>query len=122
MKNIKKLIIILMAILTFSTMTAFAEEFGNVGSITNQTIEDGSDWIIVNPGESGRGIIIQDENKNPVLTVDRYGAIYIKGKLFINDKEYTGSFKGAFTPINGFIYSLLAVSLLLHIVSFMRKK
>ena len=122
MKNIKKLIIILMAILSFSTMTAFAEEFGNVGSITNQTIEDGSDWIIVNPGESGRGIIIQDENKNPVLTVDRYGAIYIKGKLFINDKEYTSSFKGAFTPINGFIYSLLAVSLLLHIVSFMRKK
>ena len=122
MKNIKKLIIILMAILSFSTMTAFAEEFGNVGCITNQTIEDGSDWIIVNPGESGRGIIIQDENKNPVLTVDRYGAIYIKGKLFINDKEYTDSFKGAFTPINGFIYSLLAVSLLLHIVSFMRKK
>ena len=118
----KRLIFVLMAILCISTMTVYAEDFGNVGSIANQTIEDGSNWIVVNPGESGRGFIVQDENKNPVLTVDRYGAIYIKGKLFINDKEYSSSFKGAFTPINGFIYSLLAVSILLHVVSFMRKK
>jgi hypothetical protein len=125
MKNIRKLIIIVMTMLFISTITAFAADsvdFGNTGNITNQTLEDGSEWIVVNPGESGRGVIIQDENKNAVFTVDRYGAVYIKGKLFINDKEYTNSFKGAFTPINGFVYSLLAISLLLHVVSFMRRK
>ena len=125
MKNIKKILLVLIAMLFIGTMTVFGSsgvDLGVTGNITSQTIEDGTDWIVVNPGESGRGFIIQDENKNPVLTVDRYGAIYIKGKLFINDKEYGSSFKGAFTPINGFVYSLLAVSLLLHVVSFMRKK
>lgn len=125
MKNIIRLTIALTVMLFIGAITAFAADsvdFGTVGNITNQTIEDGTEWIVVNPGESGRGVIIQDENKNSVLTVDRYGAIYIKGKLFINDKEYAGSFKGAFTPINGFVYSLLAVSLLLHVVSFMRKR
>ncbi len=125
MRNIKNIIITLLVILCISSTTVFAAEnvdFGSVGNITNQTIEDGSEWIVVNPGENGRGIIIQDENKNAVLTVDRYGGVYINGKLFINNKEYSNSFKGAFTPINGFVYSLLAVSLLLHIVSFMRKK
>ena len=119
MKNIRKLIIIVMTMLFISTITAFAADSVDFG---NQTLEDGSEWIVVNPGESGRGVIIQDENKNAVFTVDRYGAVYIKGKLFINDKEYTNSFKGAFTPINGFVYSLLAISLLLHVVSFMRRK
>lgn len=125
MKNIRRLVVVLTAMLFIGTITAFAADsvdFGNVGNISNQKLEDGTEWIVVNPGESGRGVIIQDENKNAVFTVDRYGAVYIKGKLFINDKEYASSFKGAFTPINGFVYSLLAVSILLHIVSFMRKK
>lgn len=125
MKNIRRLVIVLAAMLFVGTITAFAADsvdFGNVGNISNQKLEDGTEWIVVNPGESGRGVIIQDENKNAVFTVDRYGAVYIKGKLFINDKEYTSSFKGAFTPINGFVYSLLAISLLLHVVSFMRRK
>lgn len=125
MKNIRILVIVLAAMLFVGTITAFAADsvdFGNVGNISNQKLEDGTEWIVVNPGESGRGVIIQDENKNAVFTVDRYGAVYIKGKLFINDKEYASSFKGAFTPINGFVYSLLAISLLLHVVSFMRRK
>ena len=125
MKNIRRLVIVLAAMLFVGTITAFAADsvdFGNVGNISNQKLEDGTEWIVVNPGESGRGVIIQDENKNAVFTVDRYGAVYIKGKLFINDKEYATSFKGAFTPINGFVYSLLAISLLLHVVSFMRRK
>ena len=125
MKNIRRLVIVLAAMLFVGTITAFAADsvdFGNVGNISNQKLEDGTEWIVVNPGESGRGVIIQDENKNAVFTVDRYGAVYIKGKLFINDKEYASSFKGAFTPINGFVYSLLAISLLLHVVSFMRRK
>ena len=125
MRDIKKVIIALLVMLCIGSITAFAADaadFGSVGNITSQKLEDGSEWIVVNPGESGRGIIIQDENNNLVFTVDRYGGVYINGKLFINNKEYTNSFKGAFTPINGFVYSLLAVSLLLHVVGFMRKK
>ena len=57
MRNIKNIIITLLVILCISSTTAFAAEnvdFGNVGNITSQTIEDGSEWIVVNPGENGR--------------------------------------------------------------------
>ena len=73
MRNIKNIIITLLVILCISSTTAFAAEnvdFGNVGNITSQTIEDGSEWIVVNPGENGRGIIVLKEGRVILLKKD----------------------------------------------------
>lgn len=105
---------------------AEAQDFGTAGnvSVQQQPNEKGGsdDWIVVNPGESGRGIIIQDENKNAVVTVDRYGSIYVKGKLYVNGEEYGGnSMKAAFTPVNGLLYAAVIFSLLLNLVRFTKR-
>lgn len=105
---------------------AEVQDFGTAGnvSVQQQPNENGGsdDWIVVNPGESGRGIIIQDENKNAVVTVDRYGSIYVKGKLYVNGEEYGGnSMKAAFTPVNGLLYVAVIFSLLLNLVRFTKR-
>lgn len=105
---------------------AEVQDFGTAGnvSVQQQPNENGGsdDWIVVNPGESGRGIIIQDENKNAVVTVDRYGSIYVKGKLYVNGEEYGGnSMKAAFTPVNGLLYAAVIFSLLLNLVRFTKR-
>ena len=105
---------------------AEVQDFGTAGnvSVQQQPNENGGsdDWIVVNPGESGRGIIIQDENKNAVVTVDRYGSIYVKGKLYVNGEESGGnSMKAAFTPVNGLLYVAVIFSLLLNLVRFTKR-
>lgn len=105
---------------------AEVQDFGTAGSVSVQQEpnENGGsdDWIVVSPGESGRGIIIQDENKNAVVTVDRYGSIYVKGKLYVNGEEYDGnSMKAAFTPVNGLLYAAVIFSLLLNLVRFTKR-
>ncbi|WP_314703942.1 hypothetical protein [Stomatobaculum longum] len=106
---------------------AEVQDFGTAGnvSVQQQPNENGenNDWIVVNPGESGRGIIIQDENQNAIVTVDRYGGVYIKGKLYVNGKEYgENSMEAAFTPINGFLYAMILFSFLLNLVRFTKKQ
>lgn len=105
---------------------AEVQDFGTAGnvSVQQQPNDNGGsdDWIVVSPGESGRGIIIQDENKNAVVTVDRYGSIYVKGKLYVNGEEYGGnSMKAAFTPVNGLLYVAVIFSLLLNLVRFTKR-
>lgn len=105
---------------------AEVQDFGTAGnvSVQQQPNDNGGsdDWIVVSPGESGRGIIIQDENKNATVIVDRYGSVYINGKLFVNGKEYGGnSMQAAFTPINGLLYAAVIFSLLLNLVRFTKK-
>ena len=105
---------------------AEVQDFGTAGnvSVQQQPNDNGGsdDWIVVNPGESGRGIIIQDENKNATVIVDRYGSVYINGKLFVNGKEYGGnSMQAAFTPINGLLYAAVIFSFLLNLVRFTKK-
>ena len=106
---------------------AEVQDFGTAGNVSVQQEPNdngGSDeWIVVSPGESGRGVIIQDENKNAVVTVDRYGGIYVNGKLFVNGEEYdSNSMKAAFTPVNGFLYAMVLFSLLLNLVRFTKKQ
>ena len=81
------------------------------------------DWIVVSPGESGRGVKIVDENGKAVVSVDRYGGVYVDGKLYVNGKEYKedDSMKAAFTPINGFLYAAVIFSLLLNLIRFSKK-
>ncbi|WP_308682909.1 hypothetical protein [Stomatobaculum longum] len=106
---------------------AEVQDFGTAGnvSVQQQPNDNGGsdDWIVVNPGESGRGVIIQDENKNAVVTVDRYGGIYVNGKLYVNGEEYgANSMRAAFTPVNGFLYAMVLFSLLLNLVRFTKKQ
>ena len=106
---------------------AEVQDFGTAGnvSVQQQPNDNGGsdDWIVVSPGESGRGVITQDENKNAVVTVDRYGGIYVNGKLFVNGEEYdSNSMKAAFTPVNGFLYAMVLFSLLLNLVRFTKKQ
>nr|WP_315433444.1 hypothetical protein [uncultured Stomatobaculum sp.] len=125
----KKTIAMAFLLATLAATPVYAAEvqdFGTAGnvSVQQQPNENGGsdDWIVVNPGESGRGIIIQDENKNAVVTVDRYGSIYVKGKLYVNGEEYGGnSMKAAFTPVNGLLYVAVIFSLLLNLVRFTKR-
>lgn len=106
---------------------AEVQDFGTAGnvSVQQQPNDNGGsdDWIVVNPGESGRGIKIVDENGKAVVSVDRYGGVYVDGKLYVNGKEYKedGSMKAAFTPINGFLYAAVIFSLLLNLIRFSKK-
>lgn len=126
----KKKVAMALLLATLAAAPVYAAEvqdFGTAGNISvQQQPNDNSgsdDWIVVNPGESGRGIIIQDENKNAVVTVDRYGGIYVKGKLYVNGEEYGGnSMKAAFTPVNGFLYAVVLFSLLLNLIRFTKKQ
>ncbi len=126
----KKKVAMALLLATLAAAPVYAAEvqdFGTAGNISvqQQPNDNGGsdDWIVVNPGESGRGIIIQDENKNAVVTVDRYGGIYVKGKLYVNGEEYGGnSMKAAFTPVNGFLYAVVLFSLLLNLIRFTKKQ
>ena len=106
---------------------AEVQDFGTAGnvSVQQQPNDNGGsdDWIVVNPGESGRGIKIVDENGKAVVSVDRYGGVYVDGKLYVNGKEYKedDSMKAAFTPINGFLYAAIIFSFLLNLVRFSKK-
>ena len=106
---------------------AEVQDFGTAGNVSVQlqpTDNGGSDdWSVVSPGESGRGVKIVDENGKAVVSVDRYGGVYVDGKLYVNGKEYKedDSMKAVFTPINGFLYAAVIFSLLLNLVRFSKK-
>lgn len=107
---------------------AGVQDFGTAGnvSVQQQPNDNGGsdDWIVVSPGESGRGVKIVDENGKAVVSVDRYGGVYVDGKLYVNGKEYKedDSMKAAFTPTNGFLYAAVLLSLLLNVLQFARRK
>ena len=106
---------------------AEVQDFGTAGNVSVQQVPNGNggsdDWIVVSPGESGRGVKIVDENGKAVVSVDRYGGVYVDGKLYVNGKEYKedDSVKAAFTPINGFLYAAVIFSLLLNLIRFSKK-
>ena len=106
---------------------AEVQDFGTAGSVSvqQQPNDNGGsdDWIVVSPGESGRGVKIVDENGKAVVSVDRYGGVYVDGKLYVNGKEYKedDSMKAVFTPINGFLYAAVIFSLLLNLIRFSKK-
>lgn len=126
----KKKVAMALLLTTLAATPVYAAEvqdFGTAGNISvqQQPNDNGGsdDWIVVNPGESGRGIKIVDENGQPVVSVDRYGGVYVDGKLYVNGKEYKedDSMKAAFTPINGFLYAAVIFSLLLNLIRFTKK-
>lgn len=107
---------------------AEVQDFGTAGnvSVQQQPNDNGGsdDWIVVSPGESGRGVKIVDENGKAVVSVDRYGGVYVAGKLYVNGKEYKedGSMKAAFTPINGFLYAAVLLSFVLSLFALTKKR
>lgn len=126
----KKKIAMAFLLATLAATPAYAAEvqdFGTAGSVSVQQQSNGDggsdDWIVVSPGESGRGVKIVDENGKAVVSVDRYGGVYVDGKLYVNGKEYKedNSMKAAFTPINGFLYAAVIFSLLLNLIRFSKK-
>jgi len=107
---------------------AEVQDFGTAGnvSVQQQPNDNGEsdDWIVVSPGESGRGVKIVDENGKAVVSVDRYGGVYVDGKLYVNGKEYKedGSMRAAFTPINGFLYAAVLLSLVFSLFALTKKR
>lgn len=126
----KKKIAMVFLLATLAATPAYAagvQDFGTAGNVSVQQQSNDSggsdDWIVVSPGVSGRGVKIVDENGKAVVTVDRYGGVYVDGKLYVNGKEYKedDSMKAAFTPINGFLYAAVIFSLLLNLIRFSKK-
>ncbi|WP_424141560.1 hypothetical protein [Stomatobaculum longum] len=107
---------------------AEVQDFGTAGNVSVQQVPNGNggsdDWIVVSPGESGRGVKIVDENGKAVVSVDRYGGVYVDGKLYVNGKEYKedDSVKAAFTPINGFLYAAVLLSLVFSLFALTKKR
>jgi len=107
---------------------AEVQDFGTAGnvSVQQQPNDNGGsdDWIVVSPGESGRGVKIVDENGKAVVSVDRYGGGFVDGKLYVNGKEYKedDSMKAAFTPINGFLYAAVLLSLVFSLFALTKKR
>ena len=118
----KKKIAMALLVATLAATPVYAAEiqdFGTAGSVSVQQQSNGDggsdDWIVVSPGESGRGVKIVDENGKAV--------VYVDGKLYVYGKEYKedDSMKAAFTPINGFLYAAVIFSLLLNLIRFSKK-
>ena len=107
---------------------AEVQDFGTAGNVSVQQEPNDNggsdDWIVVSPGESGRGVKIVDENGKAVVSVDRYGGVYVDGKLYVNGKEYKedDSMKAAFTPINGFLYAAGLLSLVFSLFALTKKR
>ena len=107
---------------------AEVQDFGTAGNVSVQQEPNDNgrsdDWIVVSPGESGRGVKIVDENGKAVVSVDRYGGVYVDGKLYVNGKEYKedGSMRAAFTPINGFLYAAVLLSLVFSLFALTKKR
>ena len=127
----KKKIAMVFLLATLAATPAYAAEVQDFGTAGNVSVQQqpndhggSDDWIVVSPGESGRGVKIVDENGKAVVSVDRYGGVYVDGKLYVNGKEYKedDSMKAVFTPINGFLYAAVLLSLLLNVLQFARRK
>ena len=128
----KKKIAMAFLLVTLAATPVYAAEvqdFGTAGnvSVQQQPNDNGGsdDWIVVSPGESGRGVKIVDENGKAVVSVDRYGGVYVDGKLYVNGKEYKeddDSMRAAFTPINGFLYAAVLLSLVLSLFALTKKR
>ena len=127
----KKKIAMALLVATLAASPVYAAEiqdFGTAGNVSVQQVPNGNggsdDWIVVSPGESGRGVKIVDENGKAVVSVDRYGGVYVDGKLYVNGKEYKedGSMKAAFTPINGFLYAAVLLSLVFSLFALTKKR
>lgn len=127
----KKKIAMVFLLATLAATPAYAagvQDFGTAGNVSVQQQPDDNggsdDWIVVSPGESGRGVKIVDENGKAVVTVDRYGGVYVDGKLYVNGKEYKedDSMKAAFTPINGFLYAAVLLSFVLSLFALTKKR
>ena len=127
----KKKIAMAFLLVTLAATPVYAAEvqdFGTAGNVSVQQVPNGNggsdDWIVVSPGESGRGVKIVDENGKAVVSVDRYGGVYVDGKLYVNGKEYKedDSVKAAFTPINGFLYAAVLLSLVFSLFALTKKR
>ena len=127
----KKKIAMAFLLATLAATPVYAAEVQELGaagnvSVQQQPNENGGsdDWIVVSPGESGRGVKIVDENGKAVVSVDRYGGVYVDGKLYVNGKEYKedGSMRAAFTPINGFLYAAVLLSLVFSLFALTKKR
>ena len=107
---------------------AEVQDFGTAGNVSVQQEPNDNggsdDWIVVSPGESGRGVKIVDENGKAVVSVDRYGGVSVDGKLYVNGKESKedGSMRAAFTPINGFLYAAVLLSLVFSLFALTKKR
>lgn len=95
-------------------------ENGQYGSVygeayTNEAGET-TNWLTIKPGD--RGIrIVNDENQE-IITVDKYGGIYLNGEFYVNGEKYgvSGTNKGIFSPEDGFLYLMIVVCLGISIV------
>lgn len=106
---------------------AVVQDFERAGSIREEQQKSGNgeeeNWIVIDPGKTGRGVQIVDESGKASVVVDRYGGIYVNGKFVVNGKEYRepDDTRAIFTPINGMLYATVLFSILMSFMRFTRK-
>ena len=106
---------------------ATVQDFGSAGSVRIEQESDGNgsgdEWIVITPGESGRGVQILNETGKASVVVDKYGGIYVNGKFVVNGQEYRehDDTRAIFTPINGMLYAAVLFSILMSFMRFRRK-
>lgn len=114
-------------LVTSPVHAAIAQDFGSAGSVRIEQQSDGNgssdEWIVITPGESGRGVQILDETGKASVVVDRYGGIYVNGKFVVNGEEYRehDDTRAIFTPINGLLFAAVLFSILMSFMRFTRK-
>ncbi len=93
----------------------------NYGSLYGAPYSDSDDseWLTLNL--KSRGLRIINEDGNDVVLIDKYGAVYINGKL-CNPEESDEEAKPYAKFSYGFMYFLVIVSLLLSGYNFLTKK
>lgn len=80
---------------------------------------DDSQWLTLKL--EGRGLRVVNETGNDIVLIDRFGAIYINGKLINQDLSATDSSKDNNFSY-GFMYFLVIVSLVLGGYNFIARK
>lgn len=133
MKTTWRIIVTAVFVLIMYTITVFATEkedqikFGETGKFgsiygeeyTNEVGET-TNWLTVMPGD--RGIRVVNSDNQEIVSIDKFGGIYIKGEVFINGEKVGEEKIGKFTPQNGFIYLMVIVSLGLSAYSIKKSK
>lgn len=133
MKITCRIILMTVFVLMMHTTAVFAAEkedqieFGDIGKFGSiygeeYTNEEGetTNWLTVMPGD--RGIRIVNSDNQEIVSIDKFGGIYIKGEVFINGEKVGEEKIGKFTPQNGFIYLMVIVSLGLSAYSIKQSK
>ena len=136
LRRICRLLVEIVTVIAFAwfIVYSFGTQVVNNGQSMRPTLEDGDRLLLDRFGFKLFGpkrfdiVLFKSDsgqtNIKRIVALPGENVVIRDGKLYVNGKEYKedDSMKAAFTPINGFLYAAVLLSLLLNVLQFARRK